>query len=812
MNSTTETTDATPVAGSDTPAADALSPLTFARDRRKYTRFLDPLHTGPGLQLFESPEHEAFGDGLWFVDADGNQFQQSPPSTNYFPTPGNQSFSFGQVMALAGDFYGIPSQPISDGVDAADQQTRFMAAFNTLWTEPFVPFLNTSQALGILAVMQQQSDAVSLVAGNILATYPNTTDAWSQAYSQTNADDQFDIAYNDATGASPAVPWWSSEGRYLQLAAVNWDHFGANAIAAYQAGHTLALQTAATGDYMQAYALEAFACHYLTDLFSSGHLRTPRKALHTANRASDLCSRLMHDEDCYNGLVVQNANGDSWTAYGDKRLNDPPNHINFTIAQAAVQMSLEEVVNAVTTRDPAPVFGALSLIPTLSAVTDRLNPANWSPLYVVDNGAPKVRDELNDLTCRLWTSNFLYISTYSRVPAGGVHSIDGAPPGQGAGPAHALAWQSHRIIGSSEDDLAPSAAVVTLSTNVGNTAPTGQFSGTAQENTLNTALQNFLCVVFRKTSSDSSNHHLHFLAIPMTDAPAFKIYTPTEVSFGGASKHATDGGDPAVVAMPGALLMVYPDSSGALCQATWSASLQTWSTQGSGGALSSTDSANYKLLAPPGGDVGPRVALCNVNSQGLYMAYPSRNLQAGGNVVFSTWNPSKNLFNTPFPVVFTGANGSLTATRTSASVSLTEFDGTLLLAFVNANGNNSICILQISGGEVWSLFSPIVMDTVGQIVTTHSALSLVTYGGLLMLAVNDANGNITTYAWRPTSRNWSYYQIQGTSNGNKTIGALQTKFALSPVSYEGDAYVVFTDKANGAPSIMTTATTVVQTS
>lgn len=815
MSDTTETNEATSAdAEGDALAADKLPPATFARDRRKYTRFLDPRHTGPGLQLFESPEHEAFGDGLWFVDGDGNEFQQAPPNTNYFPSAGGQSFSFGQIMALAGDFYGVPDQPISDGADAAAQQTRFMNAFNTLWLETINPLFNVSQAQAVLSVMQRQSTAVSSAQASILANDPTATDSWSQAYTQTNADDQFDIAYNNATGANPAaVPWWISQGRYLELAATNWDHFGANAISVYQAGHTLALQTAAAGSCMEAYALEAFACHFLTDLFSSGHLRTPRKALHTGNSFSDLCSRLMHDEDCYNGLVVQNANGDSWTAYGDKRLNDLANHTSFSIAQAAVNASLQEVCTAVTTGDGTPVFSALALIPQLASATDRNNPYNWSPLFVVDNGTVKIRDEWNDLTCRYWTSNFLYAYTYRQVPNGGVHSIAGAPPGQGAGPAHALTWQNNRIIGSSEDDLAPAAAVVTLSTNLGNTVPTDQFSPSQQENALDTALQNFLCVVFRKTSSDSSNHHLHFLAIPMTDAPAFKIYTPTEINVGGQSHQASNGGDPAVVALSGALLMIYPDSNGTLLQATWSASQKTWSSPGTGSqqaALSSTDSANYKLLAPASGsNAGPRAALCHVNGQGLFMVFPASVAQNGGNLVFCSWNPTKNLFNTPIPVFFTGASGSLVAAKSNTSVGMTAYAGSLVMAFVNANGSNSICVLQIDGGEVWSMFSPVAMDPVGQVITTHSVLSLVTYGGLLLLVVNDSSGNISTYGWRPESKCWSYYQIQGTSNGGKTIGTLQTKYALSPVTYEGAPYIVFTDKANGAPSIMTTATSVI---
>src|SRR5262249_25945584 len=140
--------------------------------------------------------------------------------------------------------------------------------YATLDTEK--PVGGVYQAQQILAIVQQQSVAVGNAAQQILASAPNTQDAWSQAYTQTNSGDQYDIQYNFITGALPTTPWYLSKGRYLQLAATNWDHFGANAIAAYSAGHACAVDQAAAGNVMQAYATEAFACHFLADLFSSG--------------------------------------------------------------------------------------------------------------------------------------------------------------------------------------------------------------------------------------------------------------------------------------------------------------------------------------------------------------------------------------------------------------------------------------------------------------------------------------------------------------------------------------------------------------
>ena len=200
MTETTETKEtsdeSSATAVDDTRPVDHAPPFVIPRDRRKYTRFLAPPFDGPGLELFESPEHEALGDGLTFYNTDGGTFTQSPPNVNYFRTQGRQLLSFGQIVALAGDFYGVPNQPISDGADPADQQTRFQAAFDTLNGETSVG--GVYQAQNILAVMQAQSNAVAQASAQILAADPKAQDASSQAYTQTNDGHAFDARYNVA--------------------------------------------------------------------------------------------------------------------------------------------------------------------------------------------------------------------------------------------------------------------------------------------------------------------------------------------------------------------------------------------------------------------------------------------------------------------------------------------------------------------------------------------------------------------------------------------------------------------------------------
>ena len=71
----------------------------------------------------------------------------------------------------------------------------------------------------------------------------------------------------------------------MKLAENNHDHFQPYAKDAYIVGHELALEKAREASKVgnqeekilrlleEAYSIDAFACHFLTDSFSSGHLR-----------------------------------------------------------------------------------------------------------------------------------------------------------------------------------------------------------------------------------------------------------------------------------------------------------------------------------------------------------------------------------------------------------------------------------------------------------------------------------------------------------------------------------------------------------
>ena len=63
-----------------------------------------------------------------------------------------------------------------------------------------------------------------------------------------------------------------------------------------------------------AVAQTAFGLHFLSDAFSSGHMRTPRVVL---GREGSLLAGIMHDFDNQLGLAVENQLGRRWRAFGD---------------------------------------------------------------------------------------------------------------------------------------------------------------------------------------------------------------------------------------------------------------------------------------------------------------------------------------------------------------------------------------------------------------------------------------------------------------------------------------------------------------
>lgn len=79
---------------------------------------------------FEGGEHTAIGDTtlLRFI----KDAPAIPAAQVELHLHNGLALTYGQVVALGGDFYGIPDQPISDGATPEDRTQRFASAFNSL--------------------------------------------------------------------------------------------------------------------------------------------------------------------------------------------------------------------------------------------------------------------------------------------------------------------------------------------------------------------------------------------------------------------------------------------------------------------------------------------------------------------------------------------------------------------------------------------------------------------------------------------------------------------------------------------------------
>lgn len=218
---------------------------------------------------FEYTEHSYIGDSIKLTFVDG---ETVAASSHRFRLPNGLNLTYGQINVLAGDFYGT-HHPITDGRDDHDCSTRFLAAYDTLAKGgPRQP----KEANDILAVLQAEVDTVN----NALTQHRDPSVAYSTLPDVTSRLEEITSDRSD-------IP------SYVGLAQINWDHFGVDARMAYNTGHAIAIQKAIDGDLEGAYALNAFADHFLQDSFSSGHLRTPRRHLHEPpDFTADACAKV----------------------------------------------------------------------------------------------------------------------------------------------------------------------------------------------------------------------------------------------------------------------------------------------------------------------------------------------------------------------------------------------------------------------------------------------------------------------------------------------------------------------------------------
>lgn len=319
------------------------------------------------------------------------------------PLPvGDKLLRFGEIIALSGDFYAH--------LDEVAAQTKEIA---DAWP------------------------AIGGVLGFFAGDYRETT---LQAESAEAAEHILQIVFRDrdkhpgmageiATGAVDTLFNKYPLRRYGALASQNYCHFASQpwdgsidddrnlALKLYRLYHRRALQEAeaarATRDeaaVVQAIVVDGFACHFLTDLFASGHLRVPRRALteRLGIVRGGSASKAAHDED-NKGLWVRMRKAPGrqrvvWCAYGDNYLRDKDGQQHLAMVREAVRRSVEEVCARFTGKAPSGIAEDMLPVPLPSGQGPR--PEDLSPDSVimgpVHSANPKPKDAPATNAFPLW--------------------------------------------------------------------------------------------------------------------------------------------------------------------------------------------------------------------------------------------------------------------------------------------------------------------------------------------------------------------------------------------------------------------------
>ena len=185
---------------------------------------------------------------------------------------------------------------------------------------------------------------------------------------------------------------------YIEVLTKNYSHFGWSNMVAYVENHRLAIGKAKESFLQktenpnlskqllyQALFYNGFADHYLTDAFSSGHIRVPRIQIKkwASNNLTgsfrttrgDLLSLLIHDHESRHlkhgtelGMNVKNSLGDVWVTYGDGEMhaanNNGANDTGFIMPMLALKQSFKDVLVAWQTgKVPEGIFEATKYVP-----------------------------------------------------------------------------------------------------------------------------------------------------------------------------------------------------------------------------------------------------------------------------------------------------------------------------------------------------------------------------------------------------------------------------------------------------------------
>ncbi len=354
-------------------------------------------------ERFEGIEHYGIGNIAFsefikanpkFVTALGNSLRPIDTKLNLR----GKWLQAGAFVSLGGDFYGVAEKPISFAGDDNEQQMRFAAAYETLAKA------DPKEVEELLQQMKVEAEAVVMAAKN----------GEKPSIGLHRVSGSNNVKYTQITKQNN-FPGGFFDSRYIQLAQMNFDHFKGEALIAFNAGFKKALATAKEAWFekepvkKEALLVEAisqvlFACHFLTDLFSAGHLRTPRKemwdiitnqGIFAGSPVAGLLAMKMHGEDNAYGLyVTSDACPGGWRAYGDHCYFDAKDDEGDKWAVEAVKASLADVFKCALGQEPTYDFHHFLPKPSSN---------NFSPMFKVEviDGKNRItiRADINDRNC-----------------------------------------------------------------------------------------------------------------------------------------------------------------------------------------------------------------------------------------------------------------------------------------------------------------------------------------------------------------------------------------------------------------------------
>lgn len=314
----------------------------------------------------------------------------------------------GDIMSL-GDLYGIVGKPISHGLTKQEKQARFKEVFNSF-------------AKHIIAV-NEVKDLNSIIRAEMREVESGIAKGESPEAIYKRIGNEVGRQINCVTGGGcNSLTWWLNPGRYLKLAMENYDHFTPNNLIVYKNGHQVALQqalkakqTGKRSDLEMAYAMEAFASHYLSDHFAAGHLRTPREelsAIITPAVLGALLSNYMHNEENKYGIHVNNNLGEQWLVYGDYSYFNPFNQTNQQMLLKTLQASADEIFEAYYSGSLPERNQIEEMVPHITQLNDENN-MDIAPMFYWDDQNKQLlrRTNIANPYDRHWTNSWWGWST-----------------------------------------------------------------------------------------------------------------------------------------------------------------------------------------------------------------------------------------------------------------------------------------------------------------------------------------------------------------------------------------------------------------